>query len=708
MKLHRVCFLLFSIIMVAAFVAGIVVSIDNSKGAGDLVAFDDDWRAPDGRRLKLAELPRMDEGDSLVLTRISPDSAAAGDIWSLVSHNIYFRVFIGGNLVYKFYPKENITGNGYGDYVHRIAVRPAGSMVTLVCEPVYPGESSAFFRESYVGLAEDFNTHLFREYGIGFALSLLTIIIGLLILILYFTSINIATSMYSMPALGVTVLLLGLWTAVPSLIPQLILKDQIIMRIFDYGCLAFLGYPLVTFVNSVTERRRRIYEWMSLAVTTVCAVALVSLRVFAGLDMHKTNILNVISCAFSLGIVVVIIIDDIIDNHRHTHRYINRALHAGAMFFVIGAGIDIGLYVVFHRSIVNKAILTQTGFLIFILLMVIQGQRRMMKEHRMVNHQRFVNRALQYSYSAESAEVVLNQMLEYLCQETDADRAYIFEERRPGVFENTYEYCREGVKPQIDNLKNVPYAGVFESWYDEFKKNGYVAIPNLEVYKKVNERMYNVLKPQDIRTLITCPLERENGYIGFFGLDNPPRNQMKGIVPIIRLLEFFFVMIMKQRDNQEQLVRYSYVDHLTGVRNRRSLDEMHEKVQTDNIEYGMMMCDINGLKKMNDEEGHKAGDAMIRDVADCLKNVYGDRRVFRMGGDEFLVVREGGSKELFEQSAYEVRQIILSKGHSVAMGIAFSDEKDSFNAMIRLVDERMYADKKRYYADSGEDRRITD
>ncbi|MBO4395292.1 MAG: diguanylate cyclase [Eubacterium sp.] len=706
MKLHKICFLLFSVVMVAAFAAGIVSSIGNNYNARKLSSFDDDWRAPDGRRLNLNELPRMDEGDSLELTKISPDTAAAGDVWSLVSHNIYFRVLVDGKLVYKFYPEKNITGNGYGDCIHRITVRPAGSMVTLICEPVFPGEPSAFFRESYVGHAEDFNTHIFGKYGLSFALSLLTVIIGLLILILYFTSMNIADSMYSMPALGVSVLLIGLWTSVPTLIPQLFLDDQVIMRVFDYGCLTFLGYPLVTFVNSVTEMRRRIYEWLSLAVTSVCAVALVSLRLFAGLDMHKTNILNVISCAFSLGIVVVIIIDDIIDNRRRAHRYVNRAMHVGAMLFVIGAGIDIGMYVVFHRSIVNKAILTQTGFLIFILLMVMQGQRRMMKEHRMVNHQRFVNRALQYSYSAESAEVVLNQMLEYLCQETDADRAYIFEERRPGVFENTYEYCREGVKPQIDNLKNVPYEGVVDSWYNEFKKNGYVAISNLEMYKKVNERMYRVLKPQEIRTLITCPLEKESGYIGFFGLDNPPRNQMKGIVPIIRLLEFFFVMIMKQRDNQEQLVRYSYVDHLTGVRNRRSLDDMREKVRTDEMKYGMMMCDINGLKKMNDEEGHKAGDAMIREVADCLKGIYGDRRVFRMGGDEFLVVREGGNKEQFEKSAFEVRQIILSKGYSVAMGIAYSDEKDDFDSMIRLVDERMYADKKRYYEDSGEDRRL--
>ena len=375
------------------------------------------------------------------------------------------------------------------------------------------------------------------------------------------------------------------------------------------------------------------------------------------------------------------------------------------MCFVIGSSIDLFKYVGSGKKFIDNGIYMQVGFLIFIMVMIMQAQRRSLMEHQIFDQQQFVNRLLKYSFSGQSPKVIISQMLQYLGEESGADRAYIFEDSYDGTFANTYEWCREGVRPEIDNLKRVPFEGAVQLWYDSFRENGHVFIPDVESYRDVSEKMYAILKPQHIRTLITCPLEKEGGYIGFFGVDNPPQNKMKEILNIVRLLGFFFVVIMRQRDTQEQLIQYSYVDSLTGIRNRRSLDEMRQKIQESENTYGLLMCDINGLKRMNDEKGHEAGDQMIVDVADCLKNVFGDRRVFRMGGDEFLVVREGGTREQFALTVREVRDMITKKGRSVSMGTAFSSEGFTFDALLHMADERMYDDKKRFYAASGEDRR---
>ena len=179
-------------------------------------------------------------------------------------------------------------------------------------------------------------------------------------------------------------------------------------------------------------------------------------------------------------------------------------------------------------------------------------------------------------------------------------------------------------------------------WYQEYREHGIVYIEDIESCKEVNENLYYFLKSIRIRSIITCPLEKENGYVGFFGINNPPPEMAKEFRQIVRLLGFFLVVIMRTRDKQQQLIRYSYVDSLTGLQNRRSLEEMQEHVEKEDENYGLLMCDINGLKKKNDECGHEAGDDMIVSVAECLKTVFGDRRVFRMGGDEFLVLREGG------------------------------------------------------------------
>ena len=421
--------------------------------------------------------------------------------------------------------------------------------------------------------------------------------------------------------------------------------------------------------------------------------------------MHDINFLNVISCVGALIILLFIIVDDWLEHRKNNHKTVNRALYFGTICFVAGAGVDLYQYVSSGKKFISNGMFMQMGFIVFILVMITQAQRRMMMEHQIFDNQQFVNNLLKYSFSEQSPEVTLNQMLAYLGEESGADRAYIFEDNYDGTFDNTYEWCREGVNPEIDNLKKVPFDGAIQLWYEQFNETGYQLIEDLEKYRDVSEKMYAILKPQEIHSLITSPLEKDHGFIGFFGLDNPPADKAKELISIQRLLGFFFVVIMRQRDAQKQLIKYSYIDSLTGVSNRRSLDEMREKMEQSENTYGILMCDINGLKKMNDEHGHEAGDQLIIDVADCLKEVFGDRRVFRMGGDEFLVIREGGNREQFVHTVREVRDMIERKHRSVSIGTAFSSEGFTFDALMHMADERMYDDKKRYYEQHGANRR---
>ncbi len=708
MKIQRIIYIIYVVIALAAFGYGLwTISGADADKIGELISFGTEWKTSDGRTVTLDEFPTLQAGEEIRLHHVTPTETKPEAVWNLVSHNIYFEVRIDGATTYSYYPGENVTGKGYGDHVHRISINPPGSDVTLVCKSIYGGGSGGFFKESYIGTTADFNYFVFSEHGFSFILSMLIIIFGILVLVMYFTSIGMsgANSSYHMPALGMGVLIGGIWSAVPTLVPHLVLHNQTIMRVVDYICLASIGFPLVVFINSVTENRRKIYEIISFITTIVCITLLFGLRLIFGCDMHDINTLNVISCFASLIIVLVIIVDDAIDHKKNQRRTVNRALYFGTICFVIGASIDLIKYVSRGKKFIDNGVYMQVGFLIFILVMIMQAQRRMLMEHQVFDQQQFVNNLLKYSFSGQSPEVIINQMLKYLCEESGADRAYIFEDNYDGTFANTYEWCREGVAPEIDNLKKVPFEGAVQLWYDSYREKGHVYIPDIEAYRNESEKMYAILKPQHIRTLITCPLEKEGGYIGFFGVDNPPADKSKEMLQIIRLLGFFFVVIMRQRDTQERLIQYSYVDSLTGIRNRRSLDETRDKIEGSGNPYGLLMCDINGLKRMNDEQGHEAGDQMIVDVADSLKTVFGDRRVFRMGGDEFLVVREGGNRDQFTLAVREVRDMITKKGRSVSMGTAFSSEGFSFDALLHMADERMYDDKKRFYEKNGEDRR---
>lgn len=707
MKIQRIVFIIYLMLAVAAFSYGLFSIVGEDATARELIDFGEGWKTEDGRVFDLTDLPSLEPGEKLTLSHVVPNASHADDVWNLVSHNIYFEVSVNQDSVYDYYPGENITGKGYGDHIHHILVRPAGSMVKLTVESIYGGKSGGFFKESFIGSTTDFNSHVFKVHGIPFILSVLIIIFGLLVLVMYVCSAGAmgTNAHYHMPALGIGVLIGGIWSMVPTLVPHLVLGNQMLLRVLDYTCLATIGFPLVVFINSVTERKRKIYEIISFMVTMVDMSLLFGLRIFAGTDMHNINYLNTISCVVSLAIVMIIIVDDAIDHRKNQRRTVNRALYFGTVCFVLGAAVDLIKYASRGRRFIENGVHMQVGFLIFILLMIMQAQRRMLKEHEIFDQQQFVNNLLKYSFSGQSPDVIINQMLKYLGEESGADRAYIFEDNWDGTYANTYEWCREGVHPEIDNLKKVPFEGAVQYWYESYRDNGHVYIPDIEKYRDECEKMYAILKPQKIQTLITCPLEKEGGYIGFFGVDNPPADKIKELLQIVRLLGFFFVVIMRQRDTQEQLIQYSYVDSLTGIRNRRSLDEMRDHIESSENTYGLLMCDINGLKRMNDEQGHEAGDQMIVDVADCLKDVFGDRRVFRMGGDEFLVVREGGNREQFALTVREVRNMIAKKGRSVSVGTAFSSEGFTFDALLHMADERMYDDKKRYYEKNGADRR---
>lgn len=116
----------------------------------------------------------------------------------------------------------------------------------------------------------------------------------------------------------------------------------------------------------------------------------------------------------------------------------------------------------------------------------------------------------------------------------------------------------------------------------------------------------------------------------------------------------------------------------------------------------ILFVDVNNLKKMNDVYGHKAGDALIKSAADKLRfwNRFGD--VYRMGGDEFLVVVMNKTEEFcMEQlKAWEETLTLLNRksdGFECALsyGTAFGDRNDDFRSLVQLADERMYEMKQR-------------
>lgn len=121
-------------------------------------------------------------------------------------------------------------------------------------------------------------------------------------------------------------------------------------------------------------------------------------------------------------------------------------------------------------------------------------------------------------------EDTLNLLLEDLGGYYKADRAYIFEiNEKEQTTSNTYEWCDEGVTPEIDNLQNLPLSLV-QGWIDAFEEEGEFYISSLSEEYDPEDPTYKILDDQNIESLMVAPIYVEGAIKGYLGVDNPRDN----------------------------------------------------------------------------------------------------------------------------------------------------------------------------------------
>lgn len=150
-------------------------------------------------------------------------------------------------------------------------------------------------------------------------------------------------------------------------------------------------------------------------------------------------------------------------------------------------------------------------------------------------------------------------------------------------------------------------------------------------------------------------------------------------------------------EQKEQLRRISYKDMLTGMYNRNKYIEIMELLTERSLDrIGVVYMDLNGLKQINDQQSHKAGDQYICQAAESLKQVFG-RDSYRIGGDEFVVVALDVGRENFSDRIRKLKETLEEKKVSVSIGCMWEEQSSDLNKMIKQAEERMYAEKGKHY-----------
>lgn len=292
-------------------------------------------------------------------------------------------------------------------------------------------------------------------------------------------------------------------------------------------------------------------------------------------------------------------------------------------------------------------------------------------------------------------DVGINNLLATVNGYFQADRTYVFEiDPDRDVLINTFEYiCGQEVSAQMDNLQEVPVS-VIKVWMQNFRQGRSYYMSDLE--QERGQPSYEMLKAQQVWRLLAVPLMKGGAMVGFLGVDNPRAHYDDAT--LLASIQFFVTNSLDRKKQQAYLEKLSYRDMLTGLYNRnRYIERLEAYKQVQDQQIGAIYIDLNGLKKVNDEQGHRAGDELIVRAAGTIAGIFAED-AYRVGGDEFVVILLDVSREDFARKTEQLRRQMQENGVDASIGGVWQASTENLEDLLRLADENMYREKKRYYS----------
>ena len=164
----------------------------------------------------------------------------------------------------------------------------------------------------------------------------------------------------------------------------------------------------------------------------------------------------------------------------------------------------------------------------------------------------------------------------------------------------------------------------------------------------------------------------------------------------IMISSIFFYIVLYSHDNR--------LDTLTGLLNRQAYYD--DCAALNKTIKAVASLDMNGLKYMNDNFGHQAGDEALKKIGKRLHDcANGKTSVYRIGGDEFAILFFHDNEKAIAELEKSIKEKVAADGYSISVGHAVCGKDRDLSAAIGESDRMMYEDKANYYKESGLERR---
>lgn len=243
------------------------------------------------------------------------------------------------------------------------------------------------------------------------------------------------------------------------------------------------------------------------------------------------------------------------------------------------------------------------------------------------------------------------------------------------------------------------------SWIDTIGDSDCLIIKNkqdMKYIEKINNPWFLTLEEAGVDSVVMFPLRYNKEVLGYIWATNFATENAMRIKETLGLTTFFVSSEIASYKMMKRLEHISYTDLLTGVKNRNAMNNRitaitnGEELLTE--PYGVVFIDLNGLKQVNDEQGHLAGDLLLKKAALILQEIFVEEDIYRAGGDEFLIITSGCDQDEFDKKIERLRKKVSDPDSVLfSIGVSYGDHGCDVRDAMSVADAKMYEDKQHFY-----------
>lgn len=328
-------------------------------------------------------------------------------------------------------------------------------------------------------------------------------------------------------------------------------------------------------------------------------------------------------------------------------------------------------------------------------------ERELQKQElkNMLDVQTLITNCVRMLYAVDDLDQTINAVLTQIGEFLVSDRAYVFE-IKDELMNNTHEWTAPGISPQLEKLQQLDLS-LISDWLPFFEKNDCIIIDDVEQLQKTNPAAYATLHAQEITSLIAAPIFLDNKLAGYIGIDNYDSEKIKNSSYLLLSMSIFLSYAIRHRNHVDMLHRLSYHDLLTNALNKNAfMDVLSQFRPGQYASAGIIYIDINGMKEINDFYGHHQGDKILITTVAKVFNLFKPDELFRIGGDEFVIITYDLTETDFYEKFNLLRNIFCEKTNlpfSIATGSCWVKSPSDLNSLLQQADSAMYTDKKKFY-----------